>query len=240
MKNVFFKKGKLGVTIFLSLLLMMLSQPMYAEEPNKFDKDQALKELQEDLIVVEKKRNETKSVSPKEYVKVLNQLKKNAPQKYEKIMSEELNSPRYVPSYSGQVGTEGDILVTYDNKTSGWHHGHAAIVRWDNTYIIEAWPDDGVRYYVNNWASRFIDARGFWVTGASEDDYDYAEDVAQRQIGEPYSLTTSKDDTTRWYCSKLVWYAWNQQGYDLDPDGGYYVLPSDLEDSDLTYRFFIQ
>ncbi len=143
-----------------------------------------------------------------------------------------------VESVSGQVGTEGDILITYDSETAGWNHGHAAIVRYDDTYIVEAWPGDGVRYHVNNWADRFTDARGFWVSGADGADYDGAEGVAKAQLGEPYTIWTTKSNTSEWYCSKLVWYGWKQQGYELDHDGGTYVIPADLENDSQTTRFY--
>ncbi|TPG70195.1 hypothetical protein EEL31_18000 [Brevibacillus laterosporus] len=66
----------------------------------------------------------------------LNDLKKNAPEKYKQIQEEQQKVQALVSS--GRMGTVGDILITYDNKTSMWRHGHAAIVRKNNDYIVEA------------------------------------------------------------------------------------------------------
>ena len=38
------------------------------------------------------------------------------------------------------MGTVGDILITYNNSTLGWNHGHANIARTNNNYIVGAWP----------------------------------------------------------------------------------------------------
>ena len=58
------------------------------------------------------------------------------------------------------------------------------------------------------------------------------------QRGEPYVITSSKTDYSRWYCSKLPWVGWKlKAGVDLDADGGYWVWPVDLVNDSQTSVF---
>ncbi|WJQ14403.1 YiiX/YebB-like N1pC/P60 family cysteine hydrolase [Geobacillus stearothermophilus] len=164
-------------------------------------------------------------------------MKKNAPDKYNQIISGQQTKGVSALASSGALGTNGDILITYDSESSGWNHGHAAIVRWDGDYIIEAWPGDGVRYYVNNWKIRFKTWKALWVKGAMGEDYTSAQSYARAQIGEPYSLTATKNQSSKWYCSLLVWKAWENRGFDLDDDGGIIVTPSDLDQDPETITY---
>ncbi|MFU8692747.1 YiiX/YebB-like N1pC/P60 family cysteine hydrolase (plasmid) [Rossellomorea sp. FS2] len=134
---------------------------------------------------------------------------------------------------SSSVGTEGDVLATMDSSSSKgiFNYGHAAIVRWDDNYTIEAYPNGGVQYKKNDWKTRYNKVRGFWVKGASLSHYDKAENYAKAQLGEPYNTGFGKWPTDRWYCSQLVWRAWYQQGFDID-DGGSVVSPADLYNND--------
>ncbi|MBR8661792.1 YiiX/YebB-like N1pC/P60 family cysteine hydrolase, partial [Brevibacillus sp. NL20B1] len=140
-------------------------------------------------------------------------------------------------SSNGKMGTVGDILITFDNRTSGWNHGHAAIVRKNNDYIVEAWPDDGVRVYKNNWGKRFKTAYKYYVKGADEEDYVNAQKYAYSQLGKPYKLNVEKHFTKGFYCSQLVWKAWYEQGFDVDADGGFIVTPADIAESKLTVEY---
>ncbi|AKM17707.1 Uncharacterized distant relative of cell wall-associated hydrolases [[Flavobacterium] thermophilum] len=164
-------------------------------------------------------------------------MKKNAPDKYNQVISGQQAKGVSALASSGALGTNGDILITYDSESSGWNHGHAAIVRWDGEYIIEAWPGEGVRYYVNNWKTRWKTWKGLWVKGAMGEDYTSAQSYARAQIGEPYSLTATKGQSSKWYCSLLVWKAWENRGFDLDDDGGIIVTPSDLDQDSETITY---
>ncbi|MDO8964804.1 MAG: hypothetical protein Q7W30_09990 [Coriobacteriia bacterium] len=67
-----------------------------------------------------------------------------------------------------------------------------------------------------------------------------ARDFAARQIGKPYDLGASKWQTSRYYCSLLVWASyWYTYQIDLDGDRGYWVWPSDLLTSKATKVFGI-
>lgn len=54
------------------------------------------------------------------------------------------------------------------------------------------------------------------------------------QIGESYNLSSSKTNSTQWYCSKLQWKAYNYElSIDVDKNGGYTVYPKDIAGSSL-------
>ena len=56
----------------------------------------------------------------------------------------------------------------------------------------------------------------------------------RNQIGKPYQIS-SKTNTSKWYCSKLVWRAYKEAlNIDIDSDGGTYVFPDDILESPLT------
>lgn len=165
-----------------------------------------------------------------EYNNTMAEVQQTSPEKYAQLQASVASS--------SSLGTNGDILITYDSNTSGWHYGHTAIVRFDNNYVIEAWPGDGVRNYKNNWKTRFNSKRAFWVKYANGDDYHYAQSYAIAKIGRPYSLATTKTSVTKFYCSKLVWQAWKSRGFDLDSNGGVLVTPANIEDDSQTLRYY--
>ncbi|MBU8715344.1 MULTISPECIES: YiiX/YebB-like N1pC/P60 family cysteine hydrolase [Brevibacillus] len=203
-------------------LLDLTSSEVQAELAKEEKETEAKKEQKSKA----KKRNEIDS---------LKELKKNAPEKYKEIQDEQ--SKQKALASSGKMGTVGDILITYDNETSGWNHGHAAIVRKSNDYIVEAWPKEGVRVYKNNWGSRFDSAYKFYVKGADDSDFTNAQKYAYSQLGKPYQLNVQKHFTDAYYCSQLVWKAWYEQGFDVDADGGFLVTPADIDDSKLTVEY---
>lgn len=85
------------------------------------------------------------------------------------------------------------------------------------------WIDDG--YTVNH-----VKVRYHWHT--SFDKRNHAIAYARAQDPDPYSALSAKWTEGKWYCSKLVWKAYNEAtGDDLDPNWGYWVMPEDLENS---------
>ncbi|GMQ63595.1 hypothetical protein [Vallitalea maricola] len=52
---------------------------------------------------------------------------------------------------------------------------------------------------------------------------------AEANVGEDYSLKTLKSNTSKWYCSKVVWYGYKHGAdVDIDYDGGPFVFPVDI------------
>ncbi|NFI54519.1 hydrolase [Clostridium botulinum] len=134
-------------------------------------------------------------------------------------------------SSSSSIGSTGDILITpYGESSSGGSFsGHAGIVdlQWRNA--IESYPADGVQRRVNDWKTRYPKVIGGSVKNSEPKDYLAASKYAASKIGCSYNKKFGqKRLTNKFYCSQLVWRAWYEQGYDLDKDGGDYVLPTDL------------
>lgn len=139
-----------------------------------------------------------------------------------------------IPIPDGSLGNKGDILYTASGSSSvelpvG---GHAAIAV-DQYSTIEAMgtrgSKDGVRYWTNNFKERYSDARGYRVTNATATQKQNAVNYAIAQLYDPYNYNFyNKNIDTAFYCSQLVWKSWNQQGFDLDFDGGSAVWPIDL------------
>nr|WP_162306374.1 hypothetical protein [Brevibacillus laterosporus] len=50
-------------------------------------------------------------------------------------------------------------------------------------------------------------------------------------------MDVAKHFTSSYYCSKLVWKAWDEQGFDVDADGGFIVTPADIENSKNTVEY---
>lgn len=146
------------------------------------------------------------------------------------------------------IGTYGDILVSYGISSWAVITGHAGIVSLvSSTLTVESWPGfnspigvDGVQYYTNNWGSYSM-TFGFGVTGATTSQYQNSASYAQNQVGKPFNLVfINKFDTSRFYCSSLVWRAWDTQGYNVDGTPiDTWVTPADItNDFDVFLYYF--
>lgn len=137
-------------------------------------------------------------------------------------------------SWSHRVG---NILNSLQSKTSGFRHGHSAIVTGSNKMVIEATTtkNNGARvfywHYTNMWyTGNFTDVVEYYVDGASWAAYNNVVRYASGQVAEPYGLNTSLYDDTTWYCSKLVYKAWQYAGVSIGRSGANYTmfLPTDI------------
>lgn len=151
---------------------------------------------------------------------------------------EEVGSFGVDPGYTG-IGSKGDILIALDSITD-----HVALVK-DTYILIESHPDNpgkSVAYRDNNWKERYTQIKGVRVAGATSTDKTNAVNYAIAQLGEGYSLTSGRWTTDLWYCSKLVWRAWYEQGFDTEGRNlearGTHVTPGDILDSPLTTVFY--
>lgn len=131
----------------------------------------------------------------------------------------------------GSIGGKGDILIALDSITD-----HVGIVK-DSYSIIEAHPDTGnVSYRDNNWTSRYDKIKGLKVS-ATATQKSGAVKYAELQLGDPYGFTT-RNDTSTWYCSKLVWAAYKGQGIDLEPHTAMLITPGDILSSPYVSVFY--
>ena len=136
----------------------------------------------------------------------------------------------------------GDILVTLSTHSFGWRHGHAAIVI-DEYTVLECQQMgmdvslEGI-YYWNNYSNWAV-LRPKNVT--IEQQEAVCEFALSKLKGKPYNILSGifgrkapdiNDENTGFYCTNLIWYAWNHLGIDLDSDGGKIVTAYDLLHSD--------
>lgn len=130
--------------------------------------------------------------------------------------------------YPEYIGQTGDILVT-PNSVTGSLSGHAGIINLWHKYTTESYPNDGVQRRDNNWKTRYAKVICGEPKNVPVGPGLAAARYAESRKGFGYNWSFGNKWTTdRFYCSQLVWRAWYNQGYDLDKDGGNYVLPTDL------------
>lgn len=162
----------------------------------------------------------------------------------ENYKSSNLVEPMATPRPSGSMGNTGDVLITMSGSSSthvAWVGGHAALVV-DGYNTIEAFGNagstkDGVRYWSNNFRNRYSDAKGYSVSGTTSVKRQTAVNYAKTKLYSPYNFNFfNKFDNTTYYCSQIVWRAWQQQGIDLDYNGGTAVWPGDLDKSSKLFR----
>jgi hypothetical protein len=137
----------------------------------------------------------------------------------------------------------GDMIVTQGTST-----GHAG--EWDSAYYhgstydncvwsANTTPVNGVQREEPRKYRTYDTAYGLWVPSVTATRRVGARNYCRAQNGEPYNITSSKADQSRWYCSKLCWssYKYTTAGVDLDGNGGAYVWPIDLVNDSQTSVF---
>lgn len=146
---------------------------------------------------------------------------------------------------------KGDILISKSTHSTGWRHGHSAIViDADNQETLEAilLGYNSTVQSMDKWRSypSFIllrlrgDAQGE-TTIPAEKAADYAARFAEKYINDiPYGLMTGflnkaedPEKLAETQCAHLVWYAYHNVGFDIDSDGGWLVTPKDIANSKL-------
>ncbi len=85
----------------------------------------------------------------------------------------------------------------------------------------------------NYWASSLVYARyAMWRSGMTSAQRSAIVAFMNNQIGETYLFNISKNNDNYWYCSKLQYRAYlSVLGIDIDSNGGDYVLPMDIVNS---------
>jgi len=89
--------------------------------------------------------------------------------------------------------------------------------------------------YANSWDDGdHKDVKEYYVDGASWMAYTNVVRFAAGQVMKPYSIWAALYDQSAYYCSKLVWAAWNYAGYDLRKFNEGIFLPSGIGSSNKT------
>lgn len=150
----------------------------------------------------------------------------------------------------------GRILISRDQSTFNYHHGHAALI-YDSTHTIEAMgyvngltqaPEESeykeIDWWKNNYQVRAYEAAsGFYYNNnpnyayipMTEDIYEDIADYAyDNLVGISYATFADRLDTEANNCATLVWQAYYMIGKNLLDDTDGTIIPKDLvEDGDL-------
>lgn len=135
---------------------------------------------------------------------------------------------------------KGVILVTGD-KFEWIPSGHAAII-YSSSQVVESMMD-GVTTGPNDWNSSKNVVYGLKVNDTSISEDYAAADWCYSQRGKPYNWNFfDKDTRSAFYCSQLVWAAYNDlYGIDLDtPTFGSAVYPTELVSCGETSTIYLQ
>lgn len=132
--------------------------------------------------------------------------------------------------YATTYDIAGYVFVSLDSSSSGWNYGHAGIGHSSGGNVIEANPGDGVKLYtnrVNSYWSKCQSGGVYEINNASSSDYMTARDYAVNKIGRGYGFGPIDGD---FYCSELVYYAWDDAGYNIASSRvwGTLILPSHI------------
>lgn len=132
----------------------------------------------------------------------------------------------------------GDILVTPCSHVLGFRNGHCAVVvDAEKGITLEAAfigrnSDFGT---VSRW-QKYASVAVYRLKGADSETRDkIAEFSAKNLVNKPYSLFSGifSNDNQTTHCSYLVWYAFNEFGFNLNSDNGKIITPSDIAKSPL-------
>lgn len=139
------------------------------------------------------------------------------------------------PSYTL---SKGDVVLSdFHIIKSPTRHAGMGINSYD---LVEAMSGGVQINTLNSWKTRYNGYSILKVSVYWSSERTAAVDYALDQLGEPYNILASRDDTHQWYCSHLVWKAYKLQGYDIEstwPQQGVgLITPGDLEESPLTYQ----
>ncbi|GIM46706.1 hypothetical protein DNHGIG_22550 [Collibacillus ludicampi] len=117
---------------------------------------------------------------------------------------------------------------------------HAGMYVNDRGKFISAMPGKGVRWEtVDWWETNYADVSLNWVPSTTSSQRTSVVQNASYHIGEPYDWGTNKYKTNKWYCSKLPWFEYNKWAQiDLDSNGGYWVTPDDIYNSNYVKQYW--
>ena len=138
---------------------------------------------------------------------------------------------------------DGDVLITYSTHSFGWRHGHAGLVvdaAQGKSIEAAVIGSDAAVLSTQHWRSY----SSYLVLRLREITPQLQQELVSWSLahldGAPYRLTSGfwglkepDDGDFGLQCSYLVWYAFQQFGYDVDSDGGRLVSVDDLAHSPL-------
>lgn len=117
----------------------------------------------------------------------------------------------------------GDIVIGGNPGASWGHYTHATLYV-GNGQVMETLLREGVnvrpvsRYNDYTWAGALRVKAPPAVKQA-------AVAAALSRTGRPFYLLAPRRSAQWFYCTKLVWWAYKEAGLDLDPGGGFWMVP---------------
>lgn len=132
----------------------------------------------------------------------------------------------------------GDILLSLSTHSIGWRHGHAGLVLDENAVLeCTTLGKDSCIVKPKHWR-KYSNYAVLRVKGLTEEEgLKVVEYAREKLCNVPYRITAGflgdkapdlKSSFFGLQCAYLVWYAWQQFGYDLDSDGGRLVTAYDI------------
>jgi len=126
----------------------------------------------------------------------------------------------------------GDIVLGGNTGSSWGHWTHAALYIGDGQ-VMETFLQPGTKPEpVGRYNHYYSDAGALRVKLPAEVKQ-RAVERARKLEGKPWYMLAPKNSPELWYCSKVVWWVYAQEGYDLDPDGPYWIVPDRIARSPL-------
>lgn len=136
----------------------------------------------------------------------------------------------------------GHVFVTGDSSKQiipgiVLDHGHAGIGTATAEAVIESNPGDGVTMYrdrINTYWSK-VNSSIMGVRNATTSNYSNAFIFANNQLGKPYRYPQNITPLNGYYCSELVFKAWDSVGKNLNGFGAVIIWPEALYVDSDTY-----
>lgn len=124
----------------------------------------------------------------------------------------------------------GDIILGGNPGCSWGHWTHAALYV-GNGQVIDTLLRHGVHLQpVERFGAAYQQA-GVLKVNLPREVKEQAVQEALAIYGKPFNLLSGRRSDQWFYCTKVVWYAYHQAGVDLDPRGGYWVVPDRFTES---------
>jgi len=117
----------------------------------------------------------------------------------------------------------GDILLGGDSGGSYGRFTHAGLYIGNNK-VVDMYISTGV-YTTDAEAYHKYDWAAILRVKAEPGQKKAVVNYVSREVGSPFFILTPKLENGLWYCTKLIWYAYLQQGINLDPFNGYWIIP---------------
>jgi uncharacterized protein YycO len=120
----------------------------------------------------------------------------------------------------------GDIILGGNPGGAYGRYTHAGIYVGDGQ-VIDMFISTGVHladvdfYHQYKWAA-------ILRVKASQEQIDRAVAYARGQLGAPFYILAPKRIDGLWYCTKLVWQAYREQGINLNPFHSHWIVPDAL------------